>query len=123
MPSTNENSEPSAKLRSVNAPRSTIGSRAISARAKNAMAERPEIQAQASTVLSPNQSLRGPSSSTYSSAPRKPAMKIRPHQSKYSNSLKSGLSKSISENAMTVTTMPGAILMKNSQFQDSVSVR
>src|SRR5215510_9900862 len=120
MPSTNENSEPSAKLRSLNAPRSTIGSRAISARAKNAMAESTEIQAQASTVLSPNQSLRGPSSSTYSSAPRKPAMKINPHQS---NSSKFGLSKSISVNAMMVTTMPGAMLMKNSQCQDSVSVR
>jgi hypothetical protein len=123
MPSTNENSDPSAKLRFANAPRSTIGSRAMSTRAKNATAERPEIQAQARTVVSPNQSLRGPSSSTYSSAPRKAAMKIRPDQSKFSNSLRFGLSKSISMKAMIVTTMPGPILMKNSQCHDSASVR
>ena len=123
MPSTKENSEPSAKLRLAKALRSTIGSRAMNMRTKNASAERPEIQAAASTVSSPNQSLRGPSSSTYSSAPRKPAMKTRPDQSKCRNSFRSGLSKSINAKVTSVTAMPGPILMKNSQCHDSASVR
>src|ERR1044072_8116425 len=99
MPSTNENSDPSAKLRLANALRSTIGSCAMSTRAKKAIAERPEIQAQIKTVSSPNQSLRGPSSSTYSSAPRKPAIDSSPTQSKRSNSDQSGFAKSLSANA------------------------
>ena len=45
----------SAKLRFKNALRSTIGSRAVMTRAKNAMADRPETQAAIRTVSSPNQ--------------------------------------------------------------------
>src|SRR5882757_7859094 len=103
MPSTNENRLPSAKLRSVNADRSTIGALAVNARQKNSAADKAEIQAHSRMLSSPNQSLRGPSSSTYSSAPRKPAIDRRPTQSKLSNSLKFGLSKSISASAAMVT--------------------
>ena len=49
-------------------------------------------------------------------------MKMRPDQSKFSNSEKSGWSKSISASAASVTMMPGTMLMKNSQCQDSASV-
>jgi hypothetical protein len=50
-------------------------------------------------------------------------MKIRPIQSKRSNSLRFGSSKSISVMAAIVTTMPGTMLMKNSQCHDAKSVR
>src|SRR5215475_8302095 len=123
MPSTKENNEPNAKLRFENALRSTIGSRAMSTRARNPSADSADSQAQIRTVSSLNQSLRGPSSSTYSSAPRKPAIKISPDQSNCSNSLKFGSSKSIRANVKKVTTMPGPMLMKNSQCHDKVSVR
>ena len=46
-------------------------------------------------------------------------MKISPDQSKCSNSLKSGLSKSISANVASVTAMPGPTLMKNSQCHEN----
>ena len=97
-----------AKLRSAKARRSTIGcSRREHAHEEDDRRRWPTTQASSSTVSSPNQSLRGPSSSTYSSAPRKTAMESRPTQSKFSNSDQSGLSKSISSQAATVTTMPG----------------
>ena len=49
--------------------------RAVSTRAKNDDGrDAPRPRRTAATVSSPNQSLRGPSSSTYSSAPRKPAI-------------------------------------------------
>ena len=48
-------------------------------------------------------------------------MKIRPHQSNRSSSLKFGSSKSTSAST-TVMRMPGTMLMKNSQCHDSQSV-
>ena len=50
-------------------------------------------------------------------------MKMSPIQSKRSNSLRSGLSKSINMIAASVTAIPGPILMKNSQCHDNASVR
>src|SRR5688572_14161163 len=123
MPTTNENRLPRPKLRSVNERRSTIGCLAVSTRAKKTTADRPDTQASSNTVSSPNQSLRGPSSSTYSSAPRKPAIDSSPTQSKLRNSDQSGSSKSISTKAATVTAIPGTTLMKNSQCQEKASVR
>src|SRR6185295_5366485 len=113
MPITNENMLPSPKLRSPKARMSTIGSLAVSTRTKNTTAEMPDTHASSNTVGSPNQSLRGPSSSTYSSAPRKPAIDSSPIQSKLRNSDQSGSSKSISISAAAVTAMPGTTLMKN----------
>src|SRR5258705_26079 len=112
MPSTKENRLPIAKLRLAKAVRSTIGSRAVSTRAKNPSAEAAEIAAKSAMVSSCSQSLRGPSSSTYSSAPRKPAMNNRPHQSKFSNSLRSGLSKSTSHSVSMVTAMPATTVLR-----------
>ena len=100
-----------------------MGYLAVNTRTKKTIAERPDTHAISSTVSSPNQSLRGPSSSTYSSAPRKPAMESRPVQSKLRNSDQSGSSKSMRMSAAAVTAMPGTMLMKNSQCQDSASVR
>ena len=45
-------------------------------------------------------------------------MEIRPVQSKFCSSAKSGLSKSTSKNVDTVTMMPGMTLMKNSQCHE-----
>ena len=117
MPRMNEKALPSAKLRLAKAERSTIGSRAMKTRAKKATADTAAITANSAMVSSCSQSLRGPSSSTYSSAPRKPAIDSRPHQSKRSSSFKFGLSKSTSARVATVTAMPGSTLMKNSQRQ------
>src|SRR3954468_9895610 len=86
------------------------------------MAETAQIAAQAATEVSCSHSYCGPSSSTYSSEPRKPAMKSRPHQSKYSSSLKFGWSKSTSASTPMVMAMPGTMLMKNSQCHDIQSV-
>ena len=101
---------------------STIGSRAVSTRQKKAIAETTQIAAQIATEVSCSHSYCGPSSSTYSSAPRKPAMKIRPHQSKCSSSAKFGWSKSTSASTPMVMPMPGTMLMKNSQCHDIKSV-
>src|SRR6516165_5449603 len=86
------------------------------------MAEMPQIQAKVATDVSCSHSYCGPSSSTYSSEPRKPAMKIRPHQSKCSSSAKFGWSKSTSASTPTVMMTPGTTLMKNSQCHDITSV-
>ena len=92
----NEIRQPMAKLRSVKVLISTIGSRAVSTRQKKATPETKQIVAKTATEVSCNHSYCGPSSSTYSSEPRKPAMNSRPHQSKWSSSAKSGWSKSTS---------------------------
>src|SRR5882672_3941370 len=118
MPTQNEIRQPRPKLRSPNALISTIGSSTVSTRQKNATADTAQI----ATEVSCSHSYCGPSSSTYSSEPRKPAIKIRPHQSKRSSSLKFGSSKSTSNSTPTVMPMPGTMLMKNSQCQDSASV-
>ena len=49
-------------------------------------------------------------------------MKSRPHQSKWSSSLKFGWSKSTSASTPMVMPMPGTMLMKNSQCHDIQSV-
>src|SRR5436305_3055468 len=115
MPTQNEIRQPMAKLRLVKVLISTIGSSAVKTRQKKAMAETAQIAAQVATEVSCSHSYCGPSSSTYSSEPRKPAMNKSPHQSKCSSSAKSGLSKSTSTSTPMVMPMPGMMLMKNSQ--------
>src|SRR6267154_3500486 len=122
MPMQNEIRQPMPKLRSVNMVMSTIGSRTLSTRQKKAIAETAQIVAQTATEVSCSHSYCGPSSSTYSSEPRKPAMNNRPHQSKCSSSAKFGLSKSTSASTPMVMPMPGTMLMKNSQCHDIMSV-
>src|SRR3981081_4816377 len=78
--------------------------------------------AQTATEVSCSHSYCGPSSSTYSSEPKKPAMKSRPHQSNRSSSSKCGSSKSTSASTPTVMPMPGTMLMKNNQCHDIQSV-
>src|SRR6266404_7634271 len=118
----NEIRQPMPKLRSVNALISTIGSSTVSTRQKKAIAEIAQTVAQTATDVSCSHSYCGPSSSTYSSEPRNPAIAIRPHQSKWSSSLKFGWSKSTSTSTPTVMPIPGTMLMKNSQCQDMASV-
>src|SRR6266702_7019259 len=122
MPTQNEIRQPRAKLRLVKVRISTIGSSAVKTRQKNAIAEMPQTQAQTATEVSCSHSYCGPSSSTYSSEPRKPPMKIRPHQSNRSSSSKFGESKSTSASTPMVMPMPGTMLMKNSQCHDITSV-
>src|SRR3954453_23260259 len=122
MPTQNEIRQPRPKLRSPNALISTIGPPPVSTRQKNATAEIAQIAAQTATDVSCSHSYCGPSSSTYSSEPKKPAMNSRPHQSNRSSSSKCGSSKSTSASTPTVMPMPGTMLMKNSQCQDSASV-
>src|SRR3569623_2410067 len=123
MPTQNCSTQPTAKLRLEKVRRLTIGSAAVSTRQKKATAETAQMPAQTATEVSCSHSLCGPSSSTYSSVPRKPAMKIRPHQSKRSSSSKCGSSKSTSASTPRVMAMPGTTLMKNSQFPDIKSVK
>ena len=78
MPSTKANIAPVQKLRSLNAVRSTIGWRAVAIRQKNATALTAETMIAMVTGWLENQSFDGPSSSAYSSAPRKPAIVARP---------------------------------------------
>src|ERR1700732_810893 len=80
------------------------------------------MAAQTDTEVSCNHSYCGPSSSTYSSEPTKPAMKSRHHQSNRSRNSKGGSSKSTSASTPTVMPMPGTMLMKNSQCHDTASV-
>ncbi|OIQ70096.1 hypothetical protein GALL_482980 [mine drainage metagenome] len=80
------------------------------------------MQAQTATDVSCSHSYCGPSSSTYSSAPRNPAIAIRPNQSKRSSNPKFGRSKSTSASTPTVMPMPGTTLMKKSQCHDIASV-
>src|SRR5437660_6707528 len=122
MPTQNEIRQPMAKLRLVKVLISTIGSSAVKTRQKKAIAETLPTAAQTATEVSCSHSYCGPSSSTYSSEPRKPAMKIRPHQSNRSSSAKFGWSKSTSASTPTVMITPGTMLMKNSQCQDITSV-
>src|SRR5215207_5099846 len=122
MPTQNEIRQPTAKLRSVKVLMSTIGSLTLSTRQKKAIAETAQIAAQMATEVSSSHCDCGPSSSTYSSVPRKLPMNNRPHQSKCSSSAKSGLSKSTSARTPTVMPMPGTMLMKNSQCQDIMPV-
>src|SRR5712672_85021 len=122
MPMQNEIRQPMPKLRSVKVVMSTIGSLTLSTRQKKAIAETAQMAAQVATDVSCSHSYCGPSSSTYSSEPRKPAMNSKPHQSKYSSSLKFGWSKSTSASTPMVMPMPGTILMKNSQCHDIQSV-
>jgi len=96
--------------------------RAVSTRAKNAAADRPETTASSAMIGSSSQSYLGPSSSTYSRVPRNPAMASKPIQSSHRNSFGSGRSKSTSSSTAIVTRTPGITLMKNSQCQDSASV-
>src|SRR6202049_2887085 len=122
MPTQNEIRQPTLKLRLLKALISTIGSSAVSPRKKKAIAEIPQIVAQTATELSCSHSYCGPSSSTYSSDPRNPAIAIRPNQSKRSSNATVGWSKSTSASTPTVMPMPGTTLMKNSQCHDIASV-
>src|SRR6202171_239388 len=110
------------KLRSVNALISTICVSTCSTRQKKAIAETTQMVAQTATEVSCSHSYCGPSSSTYSSEPKKPAMKSRPHQSNRSSNSKCGSSKSTSASTPTVMPIPGTMLMKNSQCHDMASV-
>src|SRR5467141_504838 len=118
----NEIRQPMPKLRSVNALISTIGSSTVSTRQKKAIAEMAQTAAQTATEVSCSHSYCGPSSSTYSSDPKNPAIATRPNQSKRSSSPKFGWSKSTSASTPTVMPMPGTMLMKNSQCHDIQSV-
>src|SRR5712672_2636350 len=118
----NEIRQPMPKLRSVNALISTIGSSTVSTRQKKAIAETAQTVAQTATEVSCSHSYCGPSSSTYSSEPRKPAVNNRPHQSKCSSSAKFGRSKSTRISTPMVMPMPGTMLTKNSQCHDIQSV-
>src|SRR3954471_11097163 len=122
MPMQNEIRQPMPKLQSVKVVMSTIGSLTLSTRQKKAIAETAQTAAQTATDVSCSHSYCAPSSSTYSSEPKNPAMKIRPHQSKRSSSAKFGSSKSTSASTPTVMPMPGTMLMKNSQCHDIASV-
>src|SRR3984893_6188993 len=122
MPTQNEIKQPMPKLRSVKALTSTIGSSAVSTRAKKAIEESAQPAAQTPTEVSCSHSYCGPSSSTYSSEPRNPAIAIRPNQSKRSSSSKFGESTSTSASTPMVMPMPGTMLIKNSQCQDIASV-
>src|SRR3979490_2065508 len=117
MPMQNEIRQPMPKLRSVKALISTIGSSTVSTRQKKAIAETAQIAAQTATEVSCSHSYCGPSSSTYSSEPKNPAMKIRPPQSNRSSNSKCGSSKSTSASTPMVMPIPGPMLMKNSQCQ------
>src|SRR5258707_9282865 len=122
MPTQNEIRQPTPKLRSVKVLMATIGSRALSTRQKKAIAETTQIAAQTATEVSSSHCDCGPSSSTYSSVPRKPAMNASPHQSKCSSSAKFGSSKSHSIHTPMVMPMPGKMLMKNSQCHDIMNI-
>ena len=78
MPSTKPNTVPVQKFRSRKVVRSTIGCFAVNMRTKNATALTAEMTIAVVTGPLSNQSLDGPSSSAYSSAPRKPAIVTRP---------------------------------------------
>ena len=78
MPRTKANIEPVQKLRSRKAVRSTIGWRAVAIRQKKATQLTAEMTIAIVTGALSNQSFDGPSSSAYSSAPRKPAIVSRP---------------------------------------------
>src|SRR3978361_2327562 len=118
----NESRQPTPKLRSLKVLTSTIGSRAVRPPQEKATAENVPPAPQFAPKLPSSHSYCGPSSSTYSSEPRKPAMNNRPHQSKCSSSAKFGLSKSTSASTPMVMPMPGKIVMKNSQCHDIMSV-
>src|SRR3981189_183798 len=122
MPTQNEIRQPMPKLRSPKVRISTSGSSPVSTRQKNAIAETAQTAAHTATEVSCSHSYCGPSSSTYSSEPKNPAMKIRPHQSNRSSNSKCGSSKSTSVSTPTVMPMPGTMLMKNNQCQDMRSV-
>src|SRR3569832_388461 len=122
MPMQNCRTQPIAKLRLEKVRRLTIGSAAVNTRQKKAIAETAQIQAQTATDVSCSHSYCGPSSSTYSSAPRNPAIEIRPNQSKCSSNAKFGSSKSTSASTPKVMMTPGTTLMKNNQCQDIRSV-
>src|ERR1044072_4857846 len=122
MPTQNEIRQPTPKLRSPNVLISTIGSRTLSTRQKKAIAETTQIAAQTATEVSSSHCDCGPSSSTYSSVPRKQAMNSKPHQSKCSSSAKFGRSKSTSASTPMVIPMPGMMLLKYNQCNDIMRV-
>ena len=115
--------EPTAKLVSAKADRSTTGFFRENARQKVTTPPTTMTMNRTATISSSNQSLPGPSSSTNSIAPRKQASAPRPIQSKESNSFQSGLSKSTSASTPTVTAMPAGTLTRNSQCQLSAWLR
>src|SRR4029450_5152189 len=107
MPTQNEIRQPTPKLRSVKVLMSTIGSRALSSPPQKGSPETTQIAAQTATEVSSSHCDCGPSSSTYSSVPRKPAMNASPHQSKCSSSAKFGSAKAHNIDRQNVSSGPG----------------
>ena len=115
--------QPVQKLRLSKADKSTIGCLAFKQRQKKIVALTTEAMAHHVTSSLLNQSLLVPSSSTYSSVPKKTAIDNRPAQSKSSSSEGSGSSKSTKVHVTAVTTMPGTRLTRNNQCHENNSVR
>ena len=116
------NVQPAAKLPLRKARRSTSGSALANMRQKNSAPLTAEISAKIVMVSSENQSLRLPSSSTYSSEPRKAAISASPIASKRRAS--DGSARSMSSRRQTSTTVsrPNGTLIRNSQCQEKFSV-
>ena len=115
--------QPSAKLRSAKARRSTIGFLALSTRAKKPIPASVPITAKVKIDRSSNQSQRGPSSNTYSRLPRNSAISASPAKSKPLSSSRFGLSNLTRNHTPVVTSTPGMTLIRNSQCQEKAWVR
>src|SRR5271165_1266422 len=100
----------------------TIGDDEKNERSRNSKNATNETQAATTMRESPNQSRRGPSSSTYSSPARKTAIAMRCAQSMRRNILRSAVSMRTSTLDSAATAMPGITLMKKIQRQPSESV-
>ncbi len=100
----------------------TIGLGEKKERSRNSTNATADIQPAIAMPSSPNQSLRGPSSSTYSSPPRKIAIAAKWLQSIRANIAGLALSTRITKTDIVVTITPGRMLTKNSQRQSSASV-
>src|SRR3954467_6667642 len=110
-PVMNEKKQPSAKLRSFSAERSTTGLAHVSERQTNRTAEMPEIQALVASSGSDSQSSRGPSSSVYSRQPRNSDISTMPGTSAFPSRLQSGLSTLTRAGTAMLTNTPGSKLM------------
>ena len=99
-----------------------MGLIAVKARQKNNIPPVNETRAENTTIFSSNQPFEGPSSSRYSSAPKKAAKPKRPVQSKLFRRDKSGSSKSINAQHTVDTMIPGITFTRNSQCHENASV-
>ena len=105
------------KVRSRNGRNDTIGLFEYKERSMNNPKDTRDTQAEMTIPVSLNQSLRGPSSSTYSRQPRARAMAAKCNQSMRRSMGRSGRSTSISNAAPMQITRPGSTLMKKIQRQ------